>query len=125
MASGNAYNLDTAALFDDYRAARMNRLARIGDADIASAISTDAVMRIPCIRLLEAQRTHRDVFHYIVTWSTPAGDSAARANHGIDLGFVFGTHEIDPAYATAFGGGPAARARGRDDGCLGGLCKNG
>lgn len=110
VASGNAYNLDTAALFDDYRAARMNRLARIGDADIASAISTDAVMRIPCIRLLEAQRTHRDVFHYIVTWSTPAGDGAAGANHGIDLGFVFGTHEIDPAYATAFGGGPAARA---------------
>ena len=110
VASGNAYNLDVAGMFDDYRAARMNRLARIGDVDIAGAISTDAVMRIPCIRLLEAQRTHRDVFHYVVTWSTPAGDGAAGANHGIELGLVFGTHELDGTYAAAFGGGPAARA---------------
>ena len=43
---------------------------------VASAIITDATMRIPCIRLIEAQRKHQPSYHYIVTWSTPAGDGA-------------------------------------------------
>ena len=78
-----------------YRQSRMKRLARVGDAEVASAIITDATMRIPCIRLIEAQRKHQPSYHYIVTWSTPAGDGAAGAIAGIELGFVFGTHEID------------------------------
>ena len=43
-----------------------------------------------------------------MTWTTPAGDGAAGAEHGIELGFVFGTHGIDQDHAITFGDGPAA-----------------
>ena len=108
IVSQNAYGVEASEMIGRYREARMKRLARAGDADVASAISTDATMRIPCIRLIEAQKKHQATYHYIVTWTTPAGDGAAGANHGIELGFVFGTHGIDQDHATAFGDGPAA-----------------
>ena len=108
VVSESAYGIETKEMIEHYRQSRMKRLARVGDAEVASAIITDATMRIPCIRLIEAQRKHQPSYHYIVTWSTPAGDGAAGANHGIELGFVFGTYGIDKDHATAFGEGPAA-----------------
>ena len=108
VVSQSAYGIDAEEMIQRYRESRMKRLARAGDADVASAISTDATMRIPCVRLIEAQQQHQPSYHYIVTWTTPAGDGAAGANHGIELGFVFGTHGIDEDHAMAFGDGPAA-----------------
>ena len=108
IVSQAAYGIDSKEMIERYRESRMKRMARMGDADIASAISTDATMRIPCIRLLEAQQRHQPSYHYIVTWTTPAGDGAAGAEHGIELGFVFGTHGIDQDHAITFGDGPAA-----------------
>lgn len=108
IVSQSAYGIETKEMIELYRESRTKRLARVGDADVASAISTDAMMRVPCIRLIEAQRQHQPAYHYIVTWATPAGDGAAGANHGIELGFVFGTHGIDQDHAMAFGDGPAA-----------------
>lgn len=110
IVSNSAYGIEAKEIIERYRQSRMKRLARTGDADVASAITTDATMRIPCIRLIEAQRRHQPTYHYIVTWTTPAGDGAAGANHGIELGFVFGTHGIDNEHAKAFGDGPAAAA---------------
>ncbi len=108
VVSQSAYGIDAQEIIERYRESRIKRFARVGDADVASAISTDATMRIPCVRLIESQQQHQPSFHYIVTWTTPAGDGAAGANHGIELGFVFGTHGIDQDHAMAFGDGPAA-----------------
>ena len=73
IVSQAAYGIESKEMIERYRESRMKRMARMGDADIASAISTDATMRIPCIRLLEAQQQHQPSYHYIVTWTTPAG----------------------------------------------------
>ena len=108
IVSRSAYGIEVKEMIERYRESRIKRLARVGDADVASAISTDATQRIPCIRLIEAQRQHQPTYHYIVTWTTPAGDGAAGANHGIELGFVFGTHGVDQDHASHFGDGPAA-----------------
>ena len=108
IVSGTAYGIETKEMIERYRESRMKRLARVGDAEVANAIATDAEQRIPTIRLIEAQRQHQSTYHYIVTWMTPAGDGAAGANHGIEVGLVFGTHGVDQDHALFFGDGPAA-----------------
>lgn len=108
--SQSAYGIEVREMIERYRESRMKRLARVGDADVACAIATDANMRIPTIRLIEAQRQHQPTYHYIVTWSSPAGDGAIGATHGIELGLVFGTHGVDEDHAAVLGEGPAAAA---------------
>ena len=110
LLAGPTFGQGASALLGTYREARSKRMAGVNQSNVASAIMTDGMMRIPCIRLLEAQRTHRPVRHYIVTWSTPAGDANMKAQHGIDLGLCFGTYAVDEEHAAMFGDGPAAKA---------------
>jgi len=109
LLAGPTYGRGASELLETYRQARAKRMAGVTVANVASAIMTDGMMRIPCIRLLEAQRIHRPVRHYIVTWSTPAGDSNMKAQHGIELGLCFGTYAVDEEHAAVFGDGPAAK----------------
>ncbi|MDQ2677645.1 MAG: carboxylesterase/lipase family protein [Actinomycetota bacterium] len=53
------------------------------------AILTDAVFRIPAIRLAEAQAPHGTVFGYLWTWASPALGGMIGASHAIEIPFVF------------------------------------
>ena len=76
--------------------------------DIASAISTDRVFRIPAIKLLEAQRKHNDnVFCYLFDWESPLLNGVMGACHAVELGYVFGTYDKNGGEGF-FGEGDAA-----------------
>jgi para-nitrobenzyl esterase len=95
------------ALIETYRTARAARNARTDPAALLSVINTHKSMWVPTTRLLDAQRPHAAVYSYIFDWATPVGEGALGAPHGIDVGFVFGTHKVNPAFS---GSGPAADA---------------
>ncbi|MGH9137510.1 MAG: carboxylesterase/lipase family protein, partial [Acidimicrobiales bacterium] len=59
--------------------------------DLWTAIGTDGVFRIPAIRLLEAQSTHRPeaTFAYLFTYESTAFGGRLRASHAVDIPFVF------------------------------------
>ncbi len=99
------------ALIETYRSARAMRGARIDPSSLLSAIVSNATMRVPTTRVLDAQRQHAPVYHYIFDWISPAADGALGAPHGIDVGFVFGTSSMRPEEAAAtIGRGPAVDA---------------
>jgi para-nitrobenzyl esterase len=95
---------DGARLVAGYRAAR-------SDADWTSlffALETDRVFRIPAIRMAEAQAAHgADVFMYLFTWESPGFGGLLGACHAVELGFVFGTHDL-PGADQFMGSGPEA-----------------
>ena len=103
-------NVDVRALVGAYREARAARMAPTDARSIYSAISTHKSMWVPSTRLLDAHRPHAPAFHYIFDWVSPAMDGTNGAPHGIDIGFVFGTHGDNPDQAAMFGSGPAADA---------------
>ena len=53
------------------------------------ALLTDAVFRIPAIRLAEAQAAHGTIFQYLWTWASPALGGMVGASHAIEIPFVF------------------------------------
>ena len=77
---------------------------------VSSSILTHKDQWVGTTRLLDAQRPHAPVYQYIFTWTAPAGDGATGAQHGVDIGFTFGTHASTPSLASFFGRGPAADA---------------
>ncbi len=101
---------DANALIDAYRTARGQRLAPVDSASLYAAIDTSRMMGVPSTRLLDAHRPHGPVYHYVFDWISPAMDGASGAQHGVDIGFVFGTHDVTPDTAGMFGAGPAADA---------------
>jgi para-nitrobenzyl esterase len=56
--------------------------------DIWTDLSTDAVFRVPAIRLAEAQVGHGPVWMYLFTWETPVF-GALRSTHALEIPFVF------------------------------------
>lgn len=103
--------IDPSALAHTYKAARLARSAGTSTADVVIALLSDLTARIPATRLLEAQRAHeKDVYSYIFSWTAPAGDGSVRSPHTIELGFVFGTYDLDETHSNFFGQGPAAAA---------------
>ena len=66
------------------------RLAAAPAGDVLSEIVTDAVFRIPAIRLAEAQlAAGGDAWLYLFTWATPAFGGALGSCHALDIPFVF------------------------------------
>jgi len=60
-------------------------------ADIFSCIDTDALFRIPTLRLIEAQQQHgARAFNYLFTYPSPAMGGILGATHGLDNPFLFG-----------------------------------
>jgi len=104
----SAYPGDAAEAVTIYRAARDGRGEGTSARQLAVAILSDAVFRIPDIRLAEAQSAHQeDVYMYLVDWPSPAMGGVLGACHAVDLGFTFGTH-ASGEHAQFYGTGPAA-----------------
>ena len=107
---------DWPLVMDRYRKARSVDPALMTTAPsnatqlVAAAVHTDLNARVPVIRLLEAQRTHAAVHHYVFTWTSPQGDGSTGAPHGGEIALVFGTHDLSAETRRMFGAGPAADA---------------
>jgi para-nitrobenzyl esterase len=56
--------------------------------EVWTDLSTDAVFRIPAIRLAEAQAAHGPVWMYLFTWETPVF-GGLRSTHALEIPFVF------------------------------------
>ncbi len=72
-------------LLAGYRANRAD--ATTGD--LWTAISTDAVFRVPMLRLLDAHAPHGELHAYLFTWPTPAFGGALKSCHAVEIPFVF------------------------------------
>ena len=84
-------------------------LAGKGLADVAAAIMTDGLMRLPAEEAVAAQAVHQPrTFAYSFAWH-PGGDAAALgAFHAVDLPFTFGTFDQE-GWADFLGAGAGAR----------------
>jgi len=58
-------------------------------ADVWIALATDAVFRIPAIRLAESHIPHGSVHNYLFTWATPEFGGVLRSTHALEIPFVF------------------------------------
>ena len=58
-------------------------------ASLECAVLTDAVFRIPALRLAAAQASHATVYGYLWTWGSPAFGGMIGAAHAIEIPFVF------------------------------------
>ena len=81
---------------DTYRAARQQRGRDHSPIAILSAITTDAMFRIPAVRTAEAQGRHTpDVWFYRFDYPSPAYDGRLGACHSLDIPFIWGTYDAD------------------------------
>jgi|TARA_Y100000310_G_scaffold330200_1_gene401460 para-nitrobenzyl esterase len=81
---------DAGAMIETYRVQRAERSEPNDNAEIASAIQTDARFRMPAIRLLEAQREHnRQSYGYLFCFQSTT-KPAMGACHALEIPFVFG-----------------------------------
>jgi para-nitrobenzyl esterase len=71
--------------------------------EVWTDLSTDAVFRIPAIKLAEAQVPHGPVWMYLFTWETPVF-GGLRSTHALEIPFVWDTLEA-PGSAIFTGGG--------------------
>lgn len=76
-------------MIDVYRKSRRARNMPAENHNLLYAIITDMQMRVPTIRLLEAQGKHESrVFNYLFCWELKALKASI---HGLEIPFVFGT----------------------------------
>jgi para-nitrobenzyl esterase len=78
---------DPAALLRAYRAATPDATAK----DVWSALATDAVFRMPAVRLAEAADAHGRSWMYRFAWETPVFGGILRSTHALEIPFVFDT----------------------------------
>ncbi|HEY5011315.1 MAG TPA: carboxylesterase/lipase family protein [Acidimicrobiia bacterium] len=57
--------------------------------DLWISMSTDALFRIPAIRLAEHQLAHAPVWSYLFTWASPVFNGILRSTHALEIPFVF------------------------------------
>ena len=99
-----------AVLLEAYRDARAARGEPLAPPDLYHALETDYRMRLPTIRLAEAQSRHQPrTYMYLFTWVSPRYDGALGSCHALDIPFTFGTLDA-PRMPEFAGGGDAARA---------------
>jgi len=96
---------DPALLLHAYREVTPEASAK----DIWSELATDAVFRIPAVRLAEAQSAHAPVWMYRFSWESPVFGGVLRSTHALEIPFVFDTlHELGADRFT--GNGPERAA---------------
>ena len=78
-------NVDTAEMLRVYR----ERRGGSSPQDVWVAMSSDAVFRIPAIRLVEAHLEHGPAWMYWFTWPSPAFGGVLRSTHALEIPFVF------------------------------------
>lgn len=79
------FGSDAAEIVGAYRSLR----AELPIADLWTAMSSDAVFRIPALRLVEAHLEHGPAHVYLFTWPTPVFGGALKSCHAIEIPFVF------------------------------------
>lgn len=57
--------------------------------DLWISMSTDALFRIPAIRLAEHQVAHGPVWSYLFTWASPVFNGILKSTHALEIPFVF------------------------------------
>ena len=57
--------------------------------DLWITMSTDALFRIPAIKLAEQQLPHAPVWSYLFTWASPVFGGALKSTHALEIPFVF------------------------------------
>jgi para-nitrobenzyl esterase len=93
-----------AKVAETYRKHIQKRGMPATPAAIVTAIQTDIMFRVPSLELASALRDNgAKVYDYLFDWVSPAMGGAMGACHGLEVGFVFGTH--DPMFC---GAGPEA-----------------
>ena len=93
-------------LIDTYRKSRASLGLKYQNVDISHAISTDHRFRIPAVRLAEAQSAHQPrTYHYLFSYESPGFKASV---HGMELPFMFGTHEREGVKGGFAGTGPDA-----------------
>lgn len=98
---------DGASAFATYRAARRERGEDDSPDEIFVAAIGDVMLRIPGLRLADAQTSRAPTYAYLFDWESPALNGALGSCHALELPFVFGTHAVAPEFC---GSGPVADA---------------
>lgn len=81
-------------LVEAYRRAKARRGDDATPSELLSAIVGDFMFRRPALAIVESwQRRGLPAYNYLFTWKSPALNGALGACHGLELGFVFGTHD--------------------------------
>jgi para-nitrobenzyl esterase len=89
---------------DVYQQIRKSRGLPVTPFELFSAINSDLMFRQIALHIAASQNTAGvPSFHYLFTRVSPAAGGILGACHGLEVGFVFGTHE--PMFC---GGGPKA-----------------
>ncbi len=98
---------DGESAYSTYRAARRERGEDDSPNEIFVAAIGDVMLRVPGLRLADAQTMRAPTYAYLIDWKSPGMDGALGSCHALELPFVFGTHETVPKFA---GTGPEADA---------------
>ncbi len=98
---------DPDAAYAAYRAARRERGEDDSPDEIFIAVIGDLMLRVPGLRLADAQTSRAPTYAYLFDWKSPGLDDALGSCHALELPFVFGTHAVVPEFA---GSGPDADA---------------
>ena len=107
IAGLSAMHPDGAAAYAAYRAARRERGEDDSPGEIFIAVIGDVMLRLPGLRLADAQTSRAPTYAYLFDWKSPGMDGKLGSCHALELPFVFGTHGGVPGFA---GSGPAADA---------------
>ena len=107
IAGLSAMHPDGAAAYAAYRAARRERGEDDSPGEIFIAVIGDVMLRLPGLRLADAQTSRAPTYAYLFDWKSPGMDGKLGSCHALELPFVFGTHAGVPGFA---GSGPAADA---------------
>ncbi|MDT4892440.1 MAG: para-nitrobenzyl esterase [Pseudonocardiales bacterium] len=82
-----------SALVDNYLKASEGT-ARSTGADVWAAITSDAGMRLPALRLADSQSEHNPrTYAYAFTWQSHNPSADLGAFHAVDIPFTFDTHD--------------------------------
>ncbi len=98
---------DPESAYATYRAARRERGEDDSADEIFVAAIGDIMLRIPGLRLADAQTSRAPTYAYLFDWKSPGMDGALGSCHALELPFVFGTHAVAPEFC---GSGPVADA---------------
>ena len=98
---------DPASAYGTYRAARRERGEDDSPDEIFVAAIGDIMLRVPGLRLADAQTSRAPTYAYLFDWKSPGMNGALGSCHALELPFVFGTHDAAPEFC---GSGPVADA---------------
>ncbi|MDE2745131.1 MAG: carboxylesterase/lipase family protein [Chloroflexota bacterium] len=98
---------DAASAYGTYRAARRERGEDDSPDEIFVAAIGDVMLRVPGLRLADAQTSRAPTYAYLFDWKSPGMNGALGSCHALELPFVFGTHAAAPEFC---GSGPVADA---------------